>query len=755
MNIESHLSEISSALHIDKNGRLKWMGEDQPYFTPEVWSAFSTIEQQQHLGRQLKDLLYSSYYQLGHAQPTNTQNERIGNGSMETELMQCLGDLGNWDEGWKLLEKRKQASKICKNGLTLWASTEHIRNTDKGIAVLMPASRTNVSPGFFAVVGEAGPEEEQGIITRVYFHIEPAGACILTKTLVEFFNAHKTRFSYKVLSDSAAFTRADSAVLYLDKQDYPMVETFIHEHWQTLSPFLRHNTPAFTKAIAKGVAVAEDPGNGDSFGEHRCQLIAEVLIANHYSEVHEIALISSVEEAFLRNEIADESLHLRQSSEDIYRSLGIEDQPTGKLASKEETANEPLKLATEIGRFICERAHWHNDECNWITKSLDGSDQHLARAMDSVLYDGSAGITWFLAELYQETRDKQIRDTALAAARRSLHHGERYKLGNDFSFYQGWVGIVATALFTAIACEDNELYTLSIESAQQLDEGLLKNPETDLLAGLAGTLCGLSMMHRMAPELSRLPDLIEQTADEIAKRARRSAGKASWRDGKSEYFHDLCGMSHGTSGIIVALIEAGELLNTKRYEPLIREAIAYEEAWYSELGERWPDLRYYPEGKSFDHIIEAVIWCHGAPGISMSRHWAAQKLKDQSFAGMAARDGRATRSNVLEALEYENDQLFLCHGLAGNTLSLMSIGLADQPMLDRVIQQSEAYMKRQQQPSADIPLLECFNGIAGLGHFLLCSNSGKASPLLLPASELLPGFVCSTLNRKESLLSCV
>jgi hypothetical protein len=33
----------------------------------------------------------------------------------------------------------------------------------------------------------------------------------------------------------------------------------------------------FTKQLAPGLAVAEDPGAGKSFGQHRCELVAEGL----------------------------------------------------------------------------------------------------------------------------------------------------------------------------------------------------------------------------------------------------------------------------------------------------------------------------------------------------------------------------------------------------------------------------------------------------------------------------------------------
>jgi len=47
---------------------------------------------------------------------------------------------------------------------------------------------------------------------------------------------------------------------------------------RTVSTHLARRTPMFTKRLARGLAVAEDPGDGRSFGQHRCQLVAEGLV---------------------------------------------------------------------------------------------------------------------------------------------------------------------------------------------------------------------------------------------------------------------------------------------------------------------------------------------------------------------------------------------------------------------------------------------------------------------------------------------
>ena len=44
-----------------------------------------------------------------------------------------------------------------------------------------------------------------------------------------------------------------------------------------LSPYVRADTPPLCLPLRRGVAIAEHPGNGRTFGEHRCHLIALAL----------------------------------------------------------------------------------------------------------------------------------------------------------------------------------------------------------------------------------------------------------------------------------------------------------------------------------------------------------------------------------------------------------------------------------------------------------------------------------------------
>jgi len=49
---------------------------------------------------------------------------------------------------------------------------------------------------------------------------------------------------------------------------------------EDLRPFLAADVPALTLRIGRGAALAQDPGDGRSFGEHRCGLVAAAVLAS-------------------------------------------------------------------------------------------------------------------------------------------------------------------------------------------------------------------------------------------------------------------------------------------------------------------------------------------------------------------------------------------------------------------------------------------------------------------------------------------
>lgn len=137
---------------------------------------------------------------------------------------------------------------------------------------------------FFHVYGEEYLDRSTDLM-RIYWNLEPEGSAILVEKITRIFNAFRVPFSFKCLTHPDLYHRSDSAVLYFDKDDLMIVWRLIQRIIPKVKRYLKDTVPLFTEPIDKGVSIAEDPGNGKSFGNNRCRAIAEALVLSHLNQL--------------------------------------------------------------------------------------------------------------------------------------------------------------------------------------------------------------------------------------------------------------------------------------------------------------------------------------------------------------------------------------------------------------------------------------------------------------------------------------
>lgn len=212
-------------------------------------------------------------------------------GNFTEELSQANTSYGMWQYGWLVQEIQGQELAIHKDGLTLWATFKQFSTKDgkaevgkKGYAWMVKEWR-ELLPGYYMAFGNAPLDYENNAttITRFYFNIRAPGAAELIRTLTTELNSTGVSFSFKTLNNPNYYNRADAAVLYIDKQSIVKSIDAISRIYQNVKVFLNEPTPLFAKRLAPGFSLAEDPGNGESFGQHRCRTLAES-IYNAYTK---------------------------------------------------------------------------------------------------------------------------------------------------------------------------------------------------------------------------------------------------------------------------------------------------------------------------------------------------------------------------------------------------------------------------------------------------------------------------------------
>ena len=195
-------------------------------------------------------------------------------------LTEALGDRHYWEPGWRVVERTDSGAAVVERAdLRLHVTAEEFTEGDGGALVRFPADRPWASTGFHVVTGTTGPVQRADGLARVYLHLLPSTAPEVFARLVAALDAEGLHFTAKVLNDPLAFGRPDSAVVYVARELVPVVvRAVVAERGRASSSFGR-SVPAFTREVLPGVAVADDPGPGTSFGQHRCCSIAAGIVA--------------------------------------------------------------------------------------------------------------------------------------------------------------------------------------------------------------------------------------------------------------------------------------------------------------------------------------------------------------------------------------------------------------------------------------------------------------------------------------------
>ena len=132
--------------------------------------------------------------------------------------------------------------------------------------------------------------------------------------------------------------------------------------------------------------------------------------------------------------------------------------------------------------------------------------------------------------------------------------------------------------------------------------------ESDLLldinCGIAGLVAPLSRCHS-----SRTDELLQACASRLLAMQHKSGG---WL--LEPFSAPLTGFSHGAGGIAAALSRLYSHSPAPNILTSIRRAMRYEESCFDPPSANWKDFRNSESG-----LPPMTSWCHGAPGIALSR----------------------------------------------------------------------------------------------------------------------------------------
>ena len=298
--------------------------------------------QRKHLSLQLRSFLYGIYYngsmKTALADKSSEQNilpldiENNTVFGMDLEFYNRLHDAnsgtGHFDPSWLILKQENDNSLIVnKGGLKLHIERDsHLKPTEQSAAVgnlvAIRLPKNFVQNGFYMAVSNAGQSRSKNVV-RIYFNLTSEGAVAMMSNLTQQFNDSDLPFSFKALYNPNEYERYDSGVLYFGKEDYRKVKNILQTVYQHNRSFFKPEIPLFTKHLAPGMGLAEEPNinfsHPESFGMNRCQIVANGLLAAYKQGDNSLeARMNAIYQQFSLLDIDLNHPYLNARSENVY-----------------------------------------------------------------------------------------------------------------------------------------------------------------------------------------------------------------------------------------------------------------------------------------------------------------------------------------------------------------------------------------------------------------------------------------------------
>ncbi|MGQ7248925.1 lanthionine synthetase LanC family protein [Halomonas sp. V046] len=653
---------------------------------------------------------------------------------------------------WRVLEQLSRGAVVARRGILVrWLEAgEYVFDGTPARAARRdlvqrhrPRTSQQLDPAFLYLFGEAESDAcSDDAMVRYYFAPRPARLEGLITILQRTLDQAGLPFSLKYPRMPQALWRRDAVVLYAAARHAPQMHARLSRLAPELRPLLRAVHGLWVQPLLPGLGFAQDPDTGLSFGESRCLALARGML--NAALAGQDDALEAVEASFAAAGIDWEAPYLDRDADDRFglRRLTFTPDDRRRLVTAPDLADERLWRETiAIGNQLCADALWYGSACTWISDDADDHDGQLAaytRSMNGNLYDGSLGVAAYLTQLASQSGDSAHRDTATGA----LWHALGQSPSASISLYEGRLGVVTQGAHLAQWLGDIPLIGGYHDAADRLLDNLPdRAANADLMHGLGGAILGLLAMARSLPALSRrCLARAKHYGEELIALAQPA--RQGWHWPTDEQPLGLCGLSHGNAGIALAFAALQRQAPSPVWRQAIEAALAYEALWYLPDQGNWPYL--FPEDTAgFDDRPTAcgMAWCHGAPGIALSRLtlWHLSGNRDYRHQALSAfstvaRDLGSPRSQA--GVSYT-----LCHGPAGNADMLLDAARRlTQPRWERLARriarqavERQAGQWRSGLGVSDGHALGLMLGLAGSGYFVLrCAVRRPLPSLMLP-----------------------
>ena len=429
-------------------------------------------------------------------------------------------------------------------------------------------------------------------------------------------------------------------------------------------------------------------------------------------------------------------------------------------ASEDGSTNAIAELGTDVYRneaFRLGDELWstairdRKGRPEWLGMDLgaDGESFHFGLIGNS-LYSGCSGIALLFARLAVASEGdvaQTWRERAWACFEGLAELAERnsndqlFRMVRDLPFgISGTGGTLLTLLLLQEAGLEQASPLVELLVQQLRPERLQADEAIDIIGGVSGLIGPLLMTG-----LPRGLELATACGDRLLALQQDNGG---WSAGAVSSLRrpPLTGFSHGAAGMAAALARLAQVTGEQRFADAARRAVAYERSVFDAERGNWPDFRSSNDANEF-----MLTWCHGAPGILLSRLvLEASGLGDAALASELQVARQSTLAVLAEMTAHNNDYAgHLCCGALGLTSLLQAeakateielsprVAAAESKVISNAITNGGYTFFSVDSGSLNLPGL--FTGKAGVALALLEAATGQQTmPAVLSTGLLLP-----------------
>ncbi|MES1053476.1 type 2 lantipeptide synthetase LanM [Bacillus thuringiensis] len=354
---------------------------------------------------------------------------------------------------------------------------------------------------------------------------------------------------------------------------------------------------------------------------------------------------------------------------------------------------------------------------SWLDMLL-GEKAFDLRAMDDSLYNGLSGMALMYLSMWVVTKEVKYLEIAEDIMYDMMNRIDDLPIDDPTLSIGAFTG-VSSILYTLLNfhqfTQKNRYKEYAKKSLHIIQHRLQDDTNLDVIGGAAGALIVLMRYYELEQEQDIL-DTAKLCGEFLMQKAIHFTDQEVGWVGAGE--RALTGFSHGNAGIVYALQLLNKRIKSEDIHTVIKKGMMFENN--HTLDDRWLDLR------KVDKQIDICRWCHGSPGILVSR-LELQKSEDEWISIQSKKDMEHAISNTLQWGFGTGNEKSICHGVMGNALIIMKYGQELQDCTWENISRNVMYesikhlkVEKLKQPiEGNIDGLGLLTGLAGIAYGLL------------------------------------